>query len=347
MSFLAEERPRGHGPVLEGLWRAAESGRLPHALLLRGPEGVGKFLAARWLAAGLLCEEGPGWPCGRCGACKRVASGNHADVHVVDATELGLNVIQIHLIAPRDPQPSDVNIQPIEVFLSRRALERGWRVVILRETERMNVAAQNAFLKTLEEPGDDVLLLLECSRPSALLDTVKSRVVPVAFEALPWADARAVLEREGMGPEEAETLARWSRGAPGRARSLAAQAAPELRRLVLDVATGAEVPARAAAAVWELEGEFPGKTPFAQRLARAAALLDVGLELWLDLERLAAGADPQDLAHGDVVGGVGPGSPPDRERRLEAWLLARQDVALNATPEALVDRALAAAAPRA
>ena len=213
MSFDRNLRPRGHGAVLEGLWRAAASGRLPHALLLRGAEGVGKYLAARWLAAGLLCDEGPDWPCGVCGPCKRVASDNHADVFVVDAVAAGESAITVPFVTPRDaPASSGYSGRTILEFLSLRAMEGGWRVVIVRELERMNHAAQNAFLKMLEEPGRDTLLLLECSRPASLLDTVKSRVVPIAFERLADADAAAVLTASGIDGREAEALARWSAG---------------------------------------------------------------------------------------------------------------------------------------
>ena len=76
----------GHEEVLRGLWRAAGQGRLPHALLLEGPAGIGKFGAALRLVRGLLCERaGPeGGPCDRCPACKKVLSGNHLDVFVLD-----------------------------------------------------------------------------------------------------------------------------------------------------------------------------------------------------------------------------------------------------------------------
>jgi hypothetical protein len=343
--FDLTRRPRGHGALLEGLWRAAASGRLPHALLLRGPEGVGKFLAARWLAAGLLCQEGPEWPCGACGPCKRVASDNHPDLFVVDAVASGERAITIPFVAPREgPATSGYSGPAIGDFLTLCAMEGGWRVVIVRELERMNVVAQNAFLKTLEEPGRDVLLVLECSRPAALLDTIKSRVVPLALDRLSTADAAQVLEEVGV--EDAALLARWSQGAPGVAQRLAARNALLLREIVLGVARGERNPVEAAAAIWEVEGDYPGKTPSAKRLLRAQTLLDVGLEVWLDLERSAAGADAAELPHGDCLEGLWGLPVPLRERRLEAWLQARQDIALNLSPEALVDRALAAAALR-
>ena len=171
-------------------------------------------------------------------------------------------------------------------------------------------------------------------------------MVPIAFERLSEADAAAVLTASGLEGPEASALARWSAGAPGVALRLAERGAPQLRDLVLGVARGETQAARASAAVWEVEGDFPGKTPAAQRRLRAETLLDIGLELWHDLERRLAGAAPESLPHGALVEGLPQAPGPVREARLEAWLTARQDVALNLSPEALIDRALTAAAPR-
>ena len=338
--------PFGHAHLVRGLWRSAADGRLPHALLLQGPEGVGKFAAARWLAQGLLCESGPGQPCLTCGPCKRARSGNHPDLLELDPRAVGQDTLTIHFVAPRERKSGDDYDGPtIDGFLGLRAMEGGWRIVLVREVERANEAAQNALLKPLEEPGSDALLVLETSRPAALLETVRSRLVPVAFRPLGRGDTAAVLVAHGLPPERAATLARWSGGAPGRALALEARAVGAMRELLLDVVSGRERAARAAALLWELEGDFPGKTAAASRRLRARTLLDLGLELWLDAERAAAGVERGELAHGDALGDLPATPAASRERRLDAWLSARQDVALNLSPEALVDRALVAAAP--
>lgn len=338
--------PRGHGEVLAGLWRSAADGRLPHALLFGGPSGTGKFLAARWFATGLLCERGPGPPCLACGPCKRVRADGHPDLFVVDAAAVGQDRLTVAFVTPREKRSStDYDGPCIADFLSLQAMEGGWRVVVVRELERMNEQAQNAFLKTLEEPGRRTLLLLECSRTSALLPTLRSRVVPVAFGPLSRADARAVLEESGLDAESAAALARWCAGAPGRALELARRGALEMRALVAGVARGRVAPSAAARALVELEGDFPGKTEAARARLRAEVFVDVGIELWRDRERLVAGVAADELPHGDVVEGLPRLSPAARSRRLEGWLLARQDVRSNLAAEGLVDRALAAAAP--
>ena len=336
----------GHGEVLEGLWRAAADRRLPHALLFHGPEGVGKFLAARRLAAGLLCAQGPGAPCEACGPCKRLGSGNHPDLMEVDAVASGQDVLGVAFITPRDVRPKGGYDGPsIGVFLSLKPMVGGWRVALVREVERMNDAAQNAFLKTLEEPGEATLLVLETSNAARLLATIQSRVVEVPLGPLDEDETRRVLERSGLEAASAAEVGRWSGGAPGRGLLLAQRAAPAMREALATLARGEQGVAAAAERIWQLEGSFPAKTAAGQRRLRAATLLDVGLELWLDGERAAAGVPLADLVHGEVLATLPPLAAADRERRLEAWFQARQDVALNLGPEALVDRALAAAAP--
>ena len=91
----------------------------------------------------------------------------------------------------------------MEDFLDLRAGEGGWKVVLVREAERLGEAAQNAFLKTLEEPRPRVLLALESSRPERLLPTVRSRLVRVRLEPLSAADAEAVLGLSGHPWENA------------------------------------------------------------------------------------------------------------------------------------------------
>ena len=120
---MTPDRPMGHDSVLEGLWRAAASERLPHALLFTGAEGIGKFLAANWFLAGLFCDEGPGEPCGSCGSCRRLSAGSFGDLFVVDPEAEETAKIGVGRIVRR----AQAEGTPLEEFLSLRPAEDGWR----------------------------------------------------------------------------------------------------------------------------------------------------------------------------------------------------------------------------
>jgi DNA polymerase III delta' subunit len=361
---------QGNRAVLAGLWRAAREGRLAHALCFVGPEGVGKFLAAERLTAGLLCATANvGEPCGKCGPCKRLMSDGHPDVFVVDPTVEGLESISIGHVTPRAGGPE----RTIEQFLSLLPMEGGWRVVLVREADRLVEEAQNALLKTLEEPGDATLLVLETARPDRLLPTIHSRCVRVPFEKLGAAEVRAVLEREvasrrgelDLPATRIAQLSRWSNGAPGIALALGLRGALEMRPLIETALRAGADPFALAKEVAEIEGEFPGATAPARSRARARTFLDLCADVLRDGLRATAGIARDDLPHGDVRmdglpegdGREGDLAAEDRNegrehalegllaKALERILAARQDVDANLAPDAAVERALVALEP--
>lgn len=175
-------------------------GDIPHALLFTGPRGVGKFSTALLLAAALLCPSGE--PDG-CPSCLKVADGVHPDLHLVEPEGMTITVGRI---------------REMEAELSRKPVEAGCRVVIVDDAELMNRESANAFLKTLEEPEPGTYIILVCESKESLLPTVVSRCREVRFSALGRGDVvRFLVEREGMGEEEAERLAGRSGGVFGRA----------------------------------------------------------------------------------------------------------------------------------
>jgi DNA polymerase-3 subunit delta' len=346
--------PLGHGATVRGLWRAARAGRLPHALLLTGPAGIGKFRAARWFMLGLYCEHGipaeGAAPCGECGPCKRVIAASHLDVFTVDLLQ-----------TPADERPEDLKIgrfvrrerdsdwdgPTVDEFLALRAAEGGWRVVLVREMERANVAAQNSILKMLEEPAPGVLWILECSRKNDLLPTIASRCVQVQFERLPETEVAHWLLEHGVARERAAQLARWSRGSPGEALRSLAQREWEVRGLIVEALRGGAPPLAAAAAVWELEGTFEGKTAKAIERARARTALDLAIACLRDLTLSAEGQLDDTLRHGDLAAlGLDLARSPARLRAtLELLLDLRRDVESNIDPPMLLDRAFLALGP--
>jgi DNA polymerase-3 subunit delta' len=202
-----------HAAARERLEAAVAGGRLPHALLLQGPVGVGKEQFAAALAAALVCT-GRGErleACGACAECALTRAGSHPDLHWLQRPEdrKTIAVDQVRELADR---------------LAMTSMRRGPRVAIVTPAHSMTINAQNALLKTLEEPASGTLLALVTSRPSAILPTLRSRCQRIEL-ARPDADlARAWLTTE-LGSEPPARLLELAHGAPLRALELAPHAA--------------------------------------------------------------------------------------------------------------------------
>lgn len=342
---LRAELPVGHDEVLEGLWRAARRGRLPHALLFGGPDGVGKFLAAEYFVRGLSCENGIGPPCGTCGACKRLSSGNYGDLHVLDIHALGRNEIRVCYLTLRtdDASKKEMDGNPednLDTFLSLRAAEAGWRIVLIRDADRMNSQAQNALLKNLEEPGEQTLLVLVTSNPDRLLTTIHSRCVHVNFERLSLEVCEGIVRDHGLPADRARLLSRWSSGAPGAALELEARSARELVQQILDVLNGSTSPLVAARQVAETEGAFLGATDSACARHRSQVTVELALRILSDRLRAAVGLGADELAFGVEVadGPVGAVEESRVRAAMDALLAARQDVERSMNADGILDR---------
>ena len=331
----------GHGELLTRLWSAAAAGRLGHSLLLTGPVGVGKFLVLERLAAGLLCAQGPSEPCGVCPACRRVAADSHPDILRVDALSHGFEELTIHFVAHREVRPQGAwDGESIEGFLRLVAAEGGWRVVLIRDADRMNEETQNAFLKTLEEPGNRVLLAMETSRPEALLDTVRSRVVQARVPGLTRDEVSRALA--GVAPQWAQDpeWLRLAAGSPGRLLGLGHRHAQEGLALLAQAFRGAIHAPSLVGELMNLPGEFKGRTPKAGERLRVRFLLELGLEIQRDQERLDAGLSPDSVMYASLLADCPCPSAAARAQRLEIWLQARRDLDLNLNPAGVLERVL-------
>ncbi len=157
------------------------AGRMPHALLLTGPAGVGKRGFAEALIAALLCQspDSEGRACGVCRSCVLLAAGTHPDQLVVQPAEEGkrITVDQVRALS---------NYQALKPEYGRHKL------ILIDPAEQINLNGANALLKTLEEPTEGTLLLLVSAHPARLLPTVRSRCqrlvfpLPASAECLPW-----------------------------------------------------------------------------------------------------------------------------------------------------------------
>jgi len=342
---LRDEVPVGHDEVLAGLWQAAQRGRLPHALMFGGPEGVGKYLAAEYFARGLACEGGIGAPCGHCGPCKRLISGNYGDLHVLDIRSLGKNEIKVCYMTLRTDDASKKEMNGdvednIDTFLSLRASESGWRVVLVRDADRMNSNAQNALLKNLEEPGEQTLLILVTANPDRLLPTIHSRCVHVGFDRLPIEICEDIARERGLTADRAHTLSRWSGGAPGGALELERRSAPALVQEILDVLRGDKSPLLGARNIAETDGDFLGTTDSACARHRAQVTVDLALQIVADRLRTNVGLAADELAFGREVEGAPVGVVEESRMRaaVDALLAGRQDIERTMNADGILDR---------
>ena len=210
---MAGFRTRGQPAALDIVARAVVSERPPSAILIAGPERVGKTTLALDLAAGLLClaDDPAQRPCRSCVACRKVEHGNHPDLHRLAPVGAGG---QIRIDQARS----------LIVDLALLPLEGRFRVAIVAAAQRLNPDAQNALLKTLEEPPAGAVLILCADDETLLLDTVRSRCARIRCGAVAAATiAELLVERGAADPSTAAGIARLADGRPGLALALAAQ----------------------------------------------------------------------------------------------------------------------------
>jgi DNA polymerase III subunit delta' len=214
----------GQPRAVDALQAALRSGSVHHAYLFAGPEGVGKERAAVGLAQALTCPEQPGVGCGTCPSCTRITKGLHPDVTWVMPDE---ERVARGLAGRSDftGTPSrEIRVEQIRGLQERlalRGLESRRKVALIVSAQTMNVQAQNAFLKTLEEPPSDTTLILVASAVDRLLPTIRSRCGKVHFGPLPVdLVAQRVQQERKLDPPTAALAAVMAGGSLGRALSL-------------------------------------------------------------------------------------------------------------------------------
>jgi DNA polymerase-3 subunit delta' len=260
--------------------------RLPAALLVTGRAGIGKFVLARNLARGLLCEapRADGLACGACDGCRYVVAGNHPDHRILDP--IGWDEKKGEFVPVNEIQVDRVRRDVVD-FLAVSSHRGGRRVVVVSPAGRMNMAAANALLKTLEEPPAGATLVLVAGSPGRIPATVASRCMrmpaprPDPAEAASWLAAQGVdlpdevLALAGGAPLAALELARDGQGGE-RDAWFDALARPD----ALDpVALGARI-------------DLAGKD---ERRSRVAAAVDAIEAFTADLARVAAGGRAERL----------------------------------------------------
>jgi DNA polymerase III subunit delta' len=208
----------GHEQPISILKKAITRDRIAHAFLFHGMEGIGKRTTASVFARALNCGgEDP--PCDACASCRKAAHHNHPNIITVQTEGQFIKIAAVKELQAR------MIFRPGE----------GKRVFIIEEADRMNAAAANALLKTLEEPSPGNILLLTTARSHALPMTILSRCQHLRFTPLPREEvARFLREKEGLDENAAEILAASSGGSIGRAVEMNREDYLTLRNGILD-----------------------------------------------------------------------------------------------------------------
>jgi DNA polymerase-3 subunit delta' len=280
----------GHRRLLDLLARATARGSLPPSLIFAGPEGVGKRRAAVALAQLFNCTSpvvssgaAADDACGACPSCRRISRGVHADVLVIEPGETG-----------------SIKVDQVRVAIERsgyRPFEGRRRAVIVDDADAMVVEAQNALLKTLEEPPNASTFILITSRPDVLLPTVRSRCQRLRFAPLETAEVAAVLVRDhGMPEADAHAAALLAGGSVGRALEADTEAYVEARdaaAAALGSLADARDPRQRLAAARLLGGSDVDRDELGRRLQLVSSMLR-------DVEILRSRADEGALANGDM-----------------------------------------------
>ena len=277
----------GHGPLKALIATAAVRGTLPPSLIFAGPAGVGKHMTAVALAQLVNCAQPvDGDACGECQACRRIARRVHADVLYVEPGDTGAIKIE--------------QVRDVVEKSGYRPFEGRRRFIIIDEADAMAGPAQDALLKTLEEPPTSTTFVLITASPGTLLPTILSRCQRLRFGRLSPADVADVLIRaHDLEPADAHAAAAMSDGSVGRALEGATDAFVEARSAalqLLEIVAGDPQPARRLQGSVGLPGAGRGKADrdaLGQSLAALSSLLR-------DLGVLQAQADPRTLANADL-----------------------------------------------
>lgn len=205
---MESERVLGQNHIRKHFENAIKMGKISHAYIINGEEGTGRFRLAVEFAKALQCAEHTGIACGVCKSCRQTESGSQPDIKYVSHEKAGIGVDEI-----REQINDDIDIKP---YSSR------YKIYIVPDGEKMTVQAQNALLKTIEEPPEYAVIILLTTNADMFLQTILSRCVLLNIKPVREDTIKKQLMAEyGVGDYEAKVAAAFAGGNMGRAVKLA------------------------------------------------------------------------------------------------------------------------------
>jgi len=307
----------GHDRQKDILRRAVQSNRLAQAYLFEGPEGVGKALMAQALARLVFCSEGDG--CGDCPACRKVDHHNHPDLHFLEADGKFIKIEQV---------------RELQREMSLRPLEAPRKIALISGAEKMNQAAGNALLKTLEEPNGEALFILLTHQSERILPTIRSRCQRLQFGHLPLDRLKdALTAKLGLDETEGHLLATLAEGsfkkALGRDRDFFIEQRRTLLKRVSALSPGSILP------LFELAKEL------ADNKELLPDVLELLLAFYRDLLLFSHARPEQELVNVDLMEKIrreaGRHTVTDLLRKLEAVMKCRQHLERNVNSQLAVE----------
>ncbi|AIF53868.1 DNA polymerase III subunit delta' [Pelosinus sp. UFO1] len=210
----------GHKDQVAILRHMEKSKRMPHAVLLAGPAGIGKSMVARVLATALLCNNEGERPCGKCPSCLQMSYDSHPDFLSIVPDGVTIKIEQIRNLQ------HEVSLAP---YISQR------KVCIIDNAQLMTTQATNSLLKVLEDPPGEIIFILTTASKDMMLTTILSRCMVISFQPLMDDELVQALINKGCLPGQSEVAARLSAGRMGIALALLAPEGFALRNQAMEI----------------------------------------------------------------------------------------------------------------
>lgn len=195
----------GHEKVKDYLKKIVKENHIAHAMMFEGVDGIGKSLLGMELAKAIFCDSKSGDACGSCRHCLKMAHDNHPD---------------FLLIEPDGKQIKNAQIESFQEFLNVKAYDAKYKVVLIKDADKMNASSQNRILKTLEEPPNDVIIIMITNNSEKLLPTVVSRCQIIKLNGI--REEKIVdflMNGYDLNEDESKMIAKLSIGSIGKAHN--------------------------------------------------------------------------------------------------------------------------------